>query len=93
VTRPEPEEAQRIADRDLSAAIAEALRAYGITEEGEIPVDWVVVGVAESPDPPDGTRMFTLMDGGSVPTYRIVGLLRSHLVLIEAYLAHGPDEE
>lgn len=71
------------ADRDLSAAISEALRAFDLVEDGEVPIDWAVVGVAQSPETPGVMRMFTLMPGGTIALYRLIGLLRTHLTRYE----------
>lgn len=72
-------EQEEVADRKLTEAIAEVCRITGLVPENHHPVDWVVIGVAQSLDPGDDTEtMFTCMPGGTMSRYRLVGLLRLH---------------
>ncbi|MFF3443624.1 hypothetical protein [Streptosporangium sp. NPDC002721] len=65
------------ADARLRAAIQEFVAAFGLAPDHELISDYVVSGVAVSmnPDRAGETQMFTALPGGSLPHYKILGLL------------------
>lgn len=73
---------QQAADEALRAAVEQCARAFDLADPGDLIVDYAVVGVAVPLDDErqGETQHFVVMPGGTMPTYRLVGLLRMALV-------------
>jgi hypothetical protein len=82
---------QEAADEQLRAAIDQVTRAYDLIDDGSIIADYVVVGAAQRLDEEHGdeTQMFYAMPGGTMPHYRVIGLLRAELAYLERDVSEG----
>lgn len=80
---------QQTADAQLRAAIEACVKAFGLADNHELIVDYVVTGVAVSLDDEHQgeSQMFSIMPGGTMPTYRLLGLLRQAQVYYEHEVA------
>jgi uncharacterized protein involved in high-affinity Fe2+ transport len=78
--------AQEAADVQLRAAIEACVKAFDLAPDHDLIVDYVVTGVAVSLDDEQQgeTQMFCVMPGGTMPHYRLIGLLRQAQVHFEA---------
>ncbi|WP_326642921.1 hypothetical protein OG884_18710 [Streptosporangium sp. NBC_01755] len=76
---------QHEADAQLRAAIEAVVRAFELAPDHELITDYVVAGVAVSmADEHEGeTQMFCAMPGGSLPHYKVLGLLRQAQIFYE----------
>lgn len=59
----------------IEKAIREAMIDSEDFEEGDILIDWVVIGYATNPDKEKESVYPMFMSNGDIPTYRVVGLL------------------
>ena len=59
----------------IEKAIRDAMVDSDDFEEGDILIDWVVVGYATNPDKEKASVYPMFMSNGDIPTYRVVGLL------------------
>lgn len=76
---------QQAADAQLRAAIEAVVKAFDLAPDHELITDYVVSGVAVSmADEREGeTKMFCTMTGGSLPHYKVLGLLRQAQIFYE----------
>lgn len=76
---------QQAADAQLRAAIEAVVAAFDLTPDHELITDYVIAGVAISmADEREGeTQMFITVPGGTLPHYKILGLLRQAQVFYE----------
>ena len=79
---------QITADNRLEDAIAEAVRAYDVVDEGDIVTTWMIAGASQGPD--DGqTGYFHLYANGVQPTHIAIGLMR----MTEHHLLNGDEDD
>jgi hypothetical protein len=87
VTERTPE--QIAADNAIEDALALAVKAYELTEDGDVVTTWAILGASQGLDDAR-TGYFQLYPSGSQPTHITVGLLR----MAEAQILHGyADDE
>lgn len=79
---------QIAADNKLEDAIAAAIKAYDLVDDGSVVTTWAIIGAAQGLDA-GRTGYFQLFPSGVQPLYVTIGLLR----LSEAELMRSGDED
>lgn len=79
---------QQAASVQLHAAIEGAVKAFGLAPDHDLTTDYVITGVAVSLDDErqGETHMFVFPTGGTMPHYKVLGLLRQATIHYESDL-------
>lgn len=81
------------ADDNLRAAIEAVLVAYDITSDGRVMMEYLVLTAAQRIEPTGETttKYDYLMPDEGRPWHTIMGLIRTHLILLEAEMREAAE--
>jgi len=86
-------DAQVKADEALTAAIQNALEAYGVVDPGEMLQEYVILSVSQriTDDGVVLTNHPVLFTDGDLPWYKIIGIIEIHRKLADRLMLDGND--
>lgn len=67
----------------IEVAVSEAIKSMDDHRDGDILVEWVVLGYVTNPDREEGDAHPVLVSNGLIPTHHAIGLLRKALFKLE----------